>query len=111
MERAKFEPGKTYWSPYRSPGKAPEGTEWVCVRRHPEKGYPEEWQLMKVGVESNQPPDIDELPPSGVEGPLSKEPPRKMGGVTPRLLEESVRRSGSKTHAVCVSEALEEKED
>ncbi len=111
MERKKFELSQTYWNPYHPPGRAPEGTKWRCIRIHPEKGYPEEWQLRKVGVENNQPPTIDELPPTGVAGLLSKTPPRTMGGVTPEQLERSVKKGGPRTYTAWVSEALEEKED
>lgn len=37
----------------------------------------------------SHPPSIDELPPAGVEGPLTKNPPPTLGGVTPEKLERS----------------------
>lgn len=105
-----FNPQLEYYNPFRPPGKAPDGFDWECSERHVDKGYPLKWRLRrKVGGE--QPPSIDELPPLGAEEPLSKEPPRSLGGVTSQQLEESAKRGGPMTHAAHVAEAFEDKED
>ena len=108
--REKFVPGIEYYNPYRPPGKPPDGFDWKCSERHVDKGYPLKWRLVSK-AESEQPPSIDELAPLGTEGPLSKEPPRSFGGVTPQQLEESKKRRGPMTHAAHVAEAFEDKED
>lgn len=105
--KREFEPGKTYISPYRSPGEAPGGAKWVCVRRHPEKGYPEEWQLRSKSVTGDEPPTIDELAPPGVDFPLYKE---RLGFPSGKS-EGSKNRRPPQTFSAYVSEALEEKED
>jgi hypothetical protein len=47
--------------------------------------------VKKVSKIAINPEDIsiDEAPPPGVEGPLSKTPPQKLGGVTSAQLERS----------------------
>lgn len=112
MPCQKFKEGMIYRNPYKPPkGKVPEGYQWFCVKRHPEKGYPEEWQLRKTGVENNEPLGIDNLPPPGLEGVgLSEKPPRTMGGVTAEQLERSANSGWPVTHADRSARALESKE-
>jgi hypothetical protein len=74
----KFSPGFVYFSPHRPPGMAPEGFKWVCTWRHPEKNYPEKWELRP------------ETPNSG--GELASNP----YGVDPKKMESDWKRATSK---------------
>ena len=55
--RIKYEVGKEYQNAHRPPGKAPKGTKWELTRRHPEKGYAEDWRLTSI-VQDEFPPMI-----------------------------------------------------
>jgi hypothetical protein len=64
------------------------------ITRRVVSGYSPEGKpyFREVKVDTTeQPPSIDDLQPIGVEGPLSKTPPPRMGGATPGQLEESER--------------------
>lgn len=47
----------------------------------------------KIKVHAGQPPSVDELPPDGVEGQLSKKPPISIGGVSARDVHESAKKT------------------
>jgi len=64
-EESEYKPGDHYYG-IRPPHKVP-GGRWQCVKKHPDKRYPEEWVLLSTKPFN---PSIDEIPPPGVEGPL-----------------------------------------
>lgn len=50
----KFQPGMSYYHPYKVPGRAPKGYSWTVTERHPEKRYPLSWTLVGGGVEAQK---------------------------------------------------------
>lgn len=63
-EKGRFDPNSEYFNPYSPPGKAPSGFTWQCTWRHPEKGYPERWNLVPV---DNSPQSSRPNNPYGVD--------------------------------------------